>query len=118
MLILTAILENLSSRKDRTLKLTFGTQELSPDQVTQLYAALDKFIFVALKVDDFKSNEMKILSDLQSGYEENSKSQSKRIQSVLFILWNQNNEGFVDFDAYYKFKTEKYIDHLKSKIEQ
>jgi hypothetical protein len=117
MLIINTILENLTSRKDRTWKLTFGSNELSPDQVKELSKALDKFIFLAMKVDEFKSAETEILNELETGLEDNTKSQSQRIKAVLYLLWKQNKEGYEMFDAYYKFKTEKYIEHLKAKIE-
>ncbi len=117
MLILSTILENLTSRKDRTWKVTFSTNELTPDQVKELSIALNKFIFLALKIDEFKSTEVSILSDMESGMDDNSKTQSQRIKAVLYKLWTQNREGFDQFDSYYKSKTEKYIDHLKSKIE-
>ena len=117
MLIINSILENLTSRKDRTWKLTFGTNELSPDQVKELSKALDKFIFLALKVDEFKSAELEVLGELETGLDDNAKTQSQRIKSVLYLLFKQNNEGFDSFETYYKSKTEKYIEHLKSKIE-
>ena len=117
MLILNTILENLTSRKDRTWKLTFSTNELTPDQVKELSIALNKFIFLALKIDEFKSTEVTMLSDLESGMDDNAKTQSQRIKAVLYKLWNQNTEGFDQFDTYYRSKTEKYIEHLKGKIE-
>jgi len=117
MLILSSILENITSRKDRTWKLVFGTNELNPEQVSELSKAANNYIFLALKVDEFKSEEIGILSELESGMDDNSKTQSQRIKSVLYLLWKQNNEGFEKFDSFYKHKTEQYIDHLKSKIE-
>ena len=117
MLILNTIFENISSRKDRTWKLVFGTNELSPEQVQELSKGLNKYIFLAMKVDEFKSTEINILSELETGLEDNAKTQSQRIKAVLYKLWTQKPEGFGVFDEYYKFKTEKYLDHLKSKIE-
>jgi len=46
----------------------------------------------------------------------NNKTQSQRIRSVLYLLHQQDAEGFKSFDEYYKSKTEKYIEHLKSKL--
>jgi len=117
MLILSTVLENITSRKDRSWKLTFGTQELLPDQVKGLSLALDKFIYLALKVEDFKSEEIKLLDEAKAEYDDTSKSQAQRIRSVLFILWKQGNGGYEDFELYYKHHTEKIIEHLKSKID-
>jgi len=117
MFIIPAILENLTSRKDGTWKLTFGSNELSPEQIQELAAALNKFTFLAIKVDQFHSEEREILESTETGLEETGKTQSQRIRGVLFILWKQNPEGFTDFENYYRNKTEKFIDHLKTKID-
>ena len=117
MLILTSILENITSRKDNTWKLVFGTNELSPDQVTEIAKALNKYLFLGIKTDEFKTAETEILDSLESGYDDHQKTQSQRIRAVLFKLYSQNNEGFTSFETYYYSKTEKFIEHLKSKIE-
>ena len=117
MLILQTIMENLTSRKDNTFKLVFGTQELTPDDVKELAQCLNKFCFIGLKTDEIKSAELEILAKQEAGLEDNAKSQSQRIRAVLFILYSKNNEGFASFDTFYKAKTEKYIEHLKNKID-
>lgn len=116
MLIVSGILENITSRKDHTWKLVFGTNELTPEQVSEIARALDKFVFIGLKVDEFKSAETEIIENLETGVDDNAKTQSQRIKSILYLLWKQNSEGF-DFDSYYRSKTEKFIEHLKSKIQ-
>jgi len=117
MLIIPTVLENLTSRKDGTWKITLGSNELLPDQVKELAAALNKFIFTAIKVDEFRSEEKDTLDQLESGFEETGKTQSQRIRAVLFLLWKQDNKGFTEFDTYYKHSTELYINHLKTKID-
>jgi len=117
MLILQTILENLTSRKDGTYKLTFGTQELSPDDIKEVAGVLNKFCFLGIKADEFKSTEIEILSQKEASEFDDNKTQGQRIRAVLFKLYSQNNEGFNNFDSFYKSKTEKYIEHLKSKIE-
>jgi len=117
MLILSAILENMTSRKDKTWKIVFGSNELTPEQIHELSTALNSFVFLAMKTNDFKTSEKNIIEGMNADFEDKGKSQSKRIQSVLYILWKQADEGFKDFESYYKHKTEKYIEHLKSKIE-
>ncbi len=116
MLIISSILENITSRKDSTWKLTLGTQELTPDQVKELTVALNKFVFAAFKIAPFREPEKQALENLKADYEDGQKSQSQRIRAVLFILWGQDKEGYDDFELYYRNKTEKYIEHLKSKI--
>jgi hypothetical protein len=48
---------------------------------------------------------------------ENEKSDSQRMRNVLFRLWEQNKEGYEDFNLYYKYRMNKIIEFLKSKLE-
>lgn len=48
----------------------------------------------------------------------NTKTPSQRIRAVLYILFNQDNEGMDDFEVYYRNKLEKYIEMLKGKIKE
>jgi hypothetical protein len=116
MLIICAQLESIASRRDRTFKITFGTNELSPEQVAELSAANQDQVFVAIKRDELKQKEVDSLEVLESEYEDKGKTQAQRIRGVLFLLWSQDKEGFETFEPYYKNKTEKYIEHLKNKI--
>lgn len=116
MLIVPAEIESIQSRKDRSWKFVCGTGELSPDQVGELSRTQNQAVYVAIKVDQFKSAETEILESMESGYEETGKTQSQRIRAVLFKLYAQNKEGYSDFEAFYRAKTEKYIEHLKTKI--
>ena len=117
MLVTPALFENMSSRKDKTWKLVFGTNELTPEQIHELSTALNQFVFLAMKTNEFKNAEKNILDSLDTDFEDKGKTQSQRIKSVLYLLWKQNNEGFSEFEPFYKHKTEKYIEHLKNKID-
>lgn len=44
-------------------------------------------------------------------------TQSQKIRFILYRLWQQNNEGFTDFEEYYRDKTGRYIDFLMRKLE-
>lgn len=43
-------------------------------------------------------------------------SPSKKLRNVFYILWEQDSEGFKDFDAYYDSKMYKLINHYKKMI--
>ena len=117
MLILNTTFEGFSTRVDKTLKLVFGTQEVTPEQVMQLTVALQKFVYLALSVEEFRSEEKEILKNIKTDFDDTSKSQAQRIRAVLFLLWKQGNGGYEDYELFYRHHTEKYIQHLKSKIE-
>jgi len=44
------------------------------------------------------------------------KSKSQRLRAVLFLCWEQDNEGFEDSESYYRFHLEKIIQHYQSKL--
>ena len=107
-----AIIEGIRARKDRSLGLTVTTPELSVQEkaIFMELQGLNIELLITPKDED-GSPAYKIDKDL------NQKSQSTRMRSVLFILWKQNPQD-MDFEAFYKNKTEKIIEHLKSKIEE
>lgn len=112
--LIAAIVENITTRKDRSVKLTFGTQELNPVEAGQLFQYMNQLVTVYLCPASIDNREIEQIDKLEP--ELNSKSQSQRIRAVLYLLHQQNNEGFKTFEEYYRSKTEKFIDHLKSKL--
>ena len=106
-----------TSRGDNTLRLTFGTQELSPEMMANIHYSLNKVGFLAFAPDPFATHEMEEIDNMKVDFEDTSKSQSQRIRGVLYILWKQHPEGYKAFPDYYNAKTDLYIEHLKNKIE-
>lgn len=116
MLLLPAQIENVSTRADKTLKLTLGTQEATP-QAAELVMLNQKAVYVAIKEADFTVGEIDELEGLQSEFvDDTKKSPSRRLRSVLYRCWEQNNKGFEDSNLYYLHEMEKVIQHFKSKL--
>lgn len=107
--------ENISTRKDKTVKLVLGTQELSPAKAGELFNLLNTVGMAYLCPKGIDQKEIDQVDKLDPEFE--GKTQSQRIRSVLYKLFQQEPEGFKDFDSFYQSKTEKYIEHLKSKIQ-
>lgn len=115
---ISAQIEGIQSRKDKTCKISLGTNELTPQNAALVFGLNQKFAFVALKPDEFKTDEKEIIENLQSGYEDSSKTPSQRLRGVLFVLWKQNEQGYDDFNDFYRHKVEAVIEHFKSKIDE
>lgn len=49
---------------------------------------------------------------------EPKKTPSQRLKAVYYILWEQDKEGFEEFEAYYDNKVEKLIVHYKQLIKE
>lgn len=116
MVIIAAELEGISTRKDKTLKLTFGTQELTPDKGGALMAMQNAICFLAIKQESFSSNELAELDKLKAA-EYGGKTKSQRLRNVLFVNWQQDNKGFEKFDSYYDHMMDRITDFYKNKLD-
>lgn len=53
---------------------------------------------------------------MYEGKLEKKKSQSKKIRNIIYRIWENNNEN-MEFEEFYKSKTDKYIEFLLKKLE-
>ena len=112
--LIAAMVEAINTRKDKSLKLVFGTQEMAPLEAGQLFQYMNQLVTVYICPAAIDNREIEQIDKIDP--ELNNKSQSQRIRAILFLLWQNNNEGFKTANDYYQAKTEKYIEHLKSKL--
>lgn len=114
-ILLASIVENIATRRDGTIKVTLGTQELSQGKAGELFALNGKLaaVYISPK-DSINQKEMDQVDSVDVDLP--GKSQSQRLRSVLFVLFEQDHEGHKDFKSYYHSKTEVIIEHMKSKI--
>ena len=117
MIILPAQIEGLTSRKDKTIKVTFGTQELIPVDAAQVFQLNQRFCYIAIKEESFQQEELDNLDSIKTDLESN-KTPSQRLRGILYISYQQNDEGFKDFMTYYISKMDKLCEHFKSKLDK
>lgn len=114
-IIFDATLEGLSTRMDNTIKVTIGTQELNDEQGLGLMKLRGKFIKVLLSDSAIEQKEVEAVDSLPIKDESNNKSNSQRLRSTLFVLWQQSGTK-VSFDDFYNAKMNEIIEHFKSKL--
>jgi hypothetical protein len=110
--------ETIQSRKDNTLKIILGTQELT--EGGKLFPLQNKLCTIGIVANDSLTQEdIDLLQSSKLGIDDipNSKSQSQRLRNVLFIYWRQNDGGYSDFNLFYQNRMDKIIDQIKSKLE-
>lgn len=117
MILIPAILSSFRSLKDKTIKIEFETNELTPEQLAEIGLHNQSFGYLAFKKDEFKSEQIQIIDELKADYEDKTKPPSKRLRDVLFIAWKQHSEDYKEFEDYYRYKMGKFINHVKSKLE-
>lgn len=116
MILIPAILIGYKSRVDKTLVLSFETNEPTPEQITNIALSIQCAGFLAFNKDVFKTAQLEIIEETKADYEDKTKTPSKRMRNVLFIAWKQKNEGYERFEDYYKFKMDMFINHVKKQL--
>lgn len=117
MIIIPAQLDSYRSLKDRTIKITFETQELNPQDLLGVAENINSFGYLAFKKEPFKEEERQALENLETEYEDKGKTPSQRFRAVLFRVWEKNNQGFDTFVRFYDHHLEKLINHFKKKLD-
>lgn len=106
-----AILSSISYTKDGGVRLGFVTNELPSSEKLIIAEFFQKFGFLL-----FKSNEFNISDVPTEEAEDTTKTPSKRLRAVLFLLWKQTGEKG-DFESYYRTQIEKVIENIKGKLD-
>jgi len=119
MILLNAQVESVATRKDRTIKLTLGTQELSPSDAGELFGLQNSLISVGIKDVSLTQSDIEILKESKIEIDDipDGKSPSQRLRNVLYRNWEQSDGGYSDFNLYYLNRIERIIEHYKSKLD-
>lgn len=116
-LLLAAIVENVSTRRDGTLKITFGCNEMSSSKSGELVSMQNKV--VALYISSKETIPQSVLDHVDSvDVDMPGKTKSQRQRAVLFRIWELDKEGHKTFESYYAAKMEAHISELKQHLEQ
>ena len=117
MLIIPAILETYSSKKDRTLSISFSTSEPTPDQLYEIAKSSQKFGFVAFRVGEKEGEIQSIMEQIPKVDLDFGKTKGQRLRGVVYRLWEQDNKGYDVFDDFYNYSMEKLITQIKNRLE-
>ena len=106
--------EGISTRKDGSLKLVFGTQELPPEQSAILFGLGNQLGYMAFSNEWIADED---INELGKNVEMQGKTPSQRLRNVLFVLWKQKKVGG-DFETYYRNQIEKIINKIKEQLDE
>lgn len=117
-IFLPVIVEGIGTRADRTLKITLGTQELTPKEAGELFSLHQQAAYVMIKAEMFNTAERDLLEKIQADQTEyNGKTPSQRLRNVLYRVFETDPQSFNDFTRYYEYQMERLITHFKNKID-
>jgi hypothetical protein len=115
-LLMPVVISSIRSLKDGSVSVQVETQELSPSKAGELFSLRKKIAMMYLSPKDVVTQkEMDQINALNAEIP-SEKTPSRRMRSVLYILWSQNNEGYKDFALYYDNKMNNFIEELKNNI--
>jgi hypothetical protein len=115
MILLPGQIESIASRKDKTVRLTIGTQELNPNTAAEIFSLNQQFCYFAIKHESFMKSETELIDNLKADI--NGKTPSQRLRNILFRIYEQDNEGYKDFNNFYVAKMEQICEQYKNKID-
>jgi hypothetical protein len=115
-IMLAAIFENVSTRRDGTLKITLGCQEMNQGKAGELFTMQNKLCAVYLTQKE--TIPQRVLDAVDNAdIEAPGKTKSQRQRAVLFRIWEIEKEGHKTFESYYAANMEAHITELKQHLE-
>lgn len=113
-ILLPAYVEGIASRKDKTVKIILGTQELSPEKAGELFSINGQLVTAYVSPSEITTGDMEIIDSIEPDLP--GKSPSERMRNVLYLMWKNNPEGFKDQHTHYLHYMERMIDKLKTQL--
>ena len=105
-------LTKLETRVDGSIKVSIETQELSGQDMADLFAYRGQLGYTTFTPNP----ETKIdVPELQ--VEDNSKSPSQRLRNVLYVKWEQSGKKVDTYSQYYDMQMERIINQIKDTLE-
>lgn len=117
MIVINCILESFRSLKDKTLSLNFSTQEPTPEQIKAIALNSQKYGYLVFSGTQLTDEQLNEIDKAKNDLYDSNKTPSKRLRSVLYIWFEQNNKGFKTFEDYYLHHMEKIINNVKDKLD-
>ena len=109
-----AIVDGVTKKKDNTLSIKLGTQELSSSDTASLFDFGNAQIWVAFKEAPLNEQEIDMPEFIPEF--EGHKSYSQRLKEVLYRLWEQKSDKSKTSRQFYEDLMEKIIDNYKEKL--
>lgn len=116
-LILEAVLENISTRSDGSIKVSLATQEIDPSQAANLFTMRNRFMKVLLSDTNISPLEEKLVDEEQIQGGKKTKTSSQRLRAVMFRVHEASRIN-QEFDQWYKGEIENLITKYKDVLKE
>ena len=117
-LIFEGAIEQVTTRRDNTIKITIGSQELDADQKAKLFGFSNKHSMILLSDSTITDAEINVIEKpllIGDAINETTvlKSQSQRLRGALFFL-HQRTKSPMDFKDFYEMEMEDIINQINN----
>ena len=116
MIVINAILESFRSLKDKTIKISFETQEPTAEQMQEIAMNNQKYGYLVFSGNQLSDEQLLEIEKSKNDLYDSSKTPSKRLRNVLYIWWQKDNKGYKEFNDYYLYRMERIINNVKDKL--
>lgn len=116
-LLLACQVEGVSTRRDGTLKVTLGCNELSASRSGELVSMQNKVCAVYISQKETVPQSVIDMVD-ETSVDMPGKTKSQRQRAVLFRIWELDKQGHKTFESFYAAKMEEHINNLKEHLNQ
>ena len=114
-----AIIDSVTKKKDGTLSIRLGTQELGPTDTAEVFQYGNQQIWTAFSDIPMEQESINVPDDFVPEFP-NEKSHSQRLREVLYVMWKQmHDDGRTQKSsrAFYEDYIEKVIMNIKEKLD-
>lgn len=115
-ILLSSQVENVSTRRDGTIKIVLGTNEMSQGKAGELFTMQNKVCAVYISVKETVPQAVMDMVD-QADVDMPGKTKSQRQRAVLYRIWELDKQGHKTFESFYAFHMEKHITELKQHLD-
>lgn len=110
-----SIVDGVTKKKDGTLSIKLGTQELNTDDMAQIFEFGNQQIWSVFAEAPLEHIDELEIPEIKPEFE-NDKSPSQRLRNVLYVYWEQKGKKG-EFNDFYRSKMENFIEHIKTKLD-
>lgn len=108
----SSVIDGVTAKKDRTLSVKLGTQELSPEDTSYLFDMMGKQVYVAVAETPVERLDVPEIEPEIRG----EKTPSQRMRGVIYAIWEQKwKSKNIPFPKFYENYMSKLIEDLKDK---
>lgn len=110
---IAAQIDSVLAKKDKTLSIKFGTQELSAEDSSYLLSLMGSVVWLGLAETVIETLDVpEMIPDMKG-----EKSPSQRLKAIIYKIWELKTDQKKPFPSYYEDYMFKLCETLKTKLD-